>query len=254
DIVEKYQNKIIVIDFWAPWCSPCLRFAPVFEKAQKEIEWADTYVFVKLDVDKTPAVAQQYSIQAIPTMAFIKNKELIHRQIGAMRKEQFYSILKEVKETAEKTGNNTNGDKNEELSSIRKKKEDSLKQELQNQSIPMPKELIYIKNAEHFNDIVEKYQNKIIVIDFWAPWCAPCKMFAPVFERAQKNIEWADTYVFVKLDTDSVPAVAQQFAIQAIPTMAFLKNKQLIHRQIGAMRKEQFFTILKKVKEAMEKA
>ena len=71
------------------------------------------------------------------------------------------------------------------------------------------------------------------VVDFWAPWCGPCKMMAPAFEQASKKLE--PYYRLAKLNTEDEQAIASRFRIQSIPTIAIFKNGKEIARQAGAM-------------------
>lgn len=72
-----------------------------------------------------------------------------------------------------------------------------------------------------------------LVVDFWAPWCGPCKMMAPVF--AQVAAEFKTRYRFVKVNTEAEQALAQRFAIRSIPTLALFKSGAEIDRIAGAM-------------------
>jgi thioredoxin 2 len=72
-----------------------------------------------------------------------------------------------------------------------------------------------------------------IVVDFWAPWCGPCKMFAPEFARAaQAN---GGKWIAVKVNTEELPGVAQRFEIRAIPTLALFHRGHEVARKQGAL-------------------
>lgn len=72
-----------------------------------------------------------------------------------------------------------------------------------------------------------------LVVDFWAPWCGPCKSFAPIFSEAAKKLE--PKAKFIKINTENEQNIASQFNIRSIPTLAIFKNGQEITRQAGAM-------------------
>jgi thioredoxin 1 len=72
-----------------------------------------------------------------------------------------------------------------------------------------------------------------VVVDFWAPWCGPCKMIAPTLEKIAK--EYSGKLVVAKVNTDEHPKWAGQFNVQGIPTMLFVANGKIIHRQTGAL-------------------
>jgi thioredoxin 1 len=71
-----------IVDFWAPWCGPCRSVAPVLDKLAKEYE--GKLLVAKVNTDENPDWAGKYGVQGIPTMLFVANGKLIHRQVGAL--------------------------------------------------------------------------------------------------------------------------------------------------------------------------
>ncbi|MDG1750150.1 MAG: thioredoxin [Thalassotalea sp.] len=85
-------------------------------------------------------------------------------------------------------------------------------------------------SVEQFNNEVSQHPGKVLV-DFYAPWCGPCKMIAPVVEQIAK--EHQDIKV-VKIDADHAQELMSQFSIRGIPTLLLLKDGELLDRKVGA--------------------
>jgi thioredoxin 1 len=83
---------------------------------------------------------------------------------------------------------------------------------------------------DNFEEIVTG--NDVVVVDFWAPWCGPCKGFAPVYEAASEK--YPDV-VFAKVNTDEQQDLAGHFAIRSIPTIAVFREKVMLFSQAGAL-------------------
>lgn len=90
----------------------------------------------------------------------------------------------------------------------------------------------------NFAEAVNKYP--LLVVDFWAPWCGPCRMVSPVIEQLAR--EHAGKVVFGKLNVDENPRIAGAFGIQSIPTIAIFKNGRNIDGFIGVTSKSQMQT------------
>ncbi len=72
-----------------------------------------------------------------------------------------------------------------------------------------------------------------VVVDFWAPWCGPCKMMAPIFQQAAQQLK--TKALFAKVNTENEPMLAGQFGIRGIPTTVIFKGGVEVGRQVGAM-------------------
>ncbi|MFT4225187.1 thioredoxin [Micropruina sp.] len=88
------ENETVIVDFWADWCGPCQRFAPVFEKAS---EAHSDIVFGKVDTEDQRALAGGLGIQSIPTLMAFRGGYLVYREAGAMSGPQFEELLQAVK-------------------------------------------------------------------------------------------------------------------------------------------------------------
>jgi thioredoxin len=82
----------------------------------------------------------------------------------------------------------------------------------------------------NFEDIVTA--NDMVLVDFWAPWCGPCKGFAPVFEAASEK---HGDVVFAKVNTDEEQELAGSFNIRSIPTLMFFREKVILYSEAGAL-------------------
>lgn len=86
----------VVVDFWAPWCSPCKVVAPILDKLAKE--YNGKMLIAKVNTDENPEWATKYEVQGIPTMLFISGGKIIHRQMGALPERMLRDTITEFLE------------------------------------------------------------------------------------------------------------------------------------------------------------
>jgi thioredoxin 1 len=96
----------------------------------------------------------------------------------------------------------------------------------------------------NLNDFKEKISSKVHVIDFFAEWCGPCNIFAPIFEEVAN--EFSDIN-FMKIDSDASPELCQEFNVMSLPTIVIFKDGNEVFRHTGILNKEKFTEVLNKL-------
>lgn len=92
-------------------------------------------------------------------------------------------------------------------------------------------EPIHISDESFEKDVMQS--SLPVIVDFWAPWCGPCKMIAPTLEKLAKEQE--GKLIVAKINTDDHAEWMQKFGIQGIPTLLFVSGGKVVHRQTGAL-------------------
>lgn len=126
-------------------------------------------------------------------------------------------------------------DNDEEIERINKKKiEELLQRRMQSRIQPQPQKLdgkpIILTDA-NFSSEVKAHQ--LMVVDFWAPWCGPCRMVAPVIEQLARD--YSGKVAFGKLNVDENPIISSNFQVQSIPTILIFRNGQPVDGVLGAV-------------------
>ena len=104
----------------------------------------------------------------------------------------------------------------------------------------MSDNIVHTNDSDFENDVLRS--DKAALVDFWAEWCGPCKMIAPLLDEAAN--EYADRMAVVKLNVDENPNTAQKFGIRSIPTLILFKDGAVQAQKLGAMSKSQLTEFL----------
>ena len=95
----------------------------------------------------------------------------------------------------------------------------------------MISEPIHVTDAAFQKSVLDS--NLPVIVDFWAPWCGPCKMVGPILDKLAKEL--AGKVIIAKVNTDENPQWAQSYGVQGIPTMLFISGGKVVHTQVGAL-------------------
>ena len=98
-----------------------------------------------------------------------------------------------------------------------------------------------IATNTNFDGLLES--EKLVIVDFWATWCGPCRMLSPLLDEVEE--EMADKITVVKVNVDDADEIAMRYRIMSIPTLVFVKNGQMVDRTVGAMPKS---TLVQRIK------
>ena len=101
--------------------------------------------------------------------------------------------------------------------------------------------IIHVSNLSEFN---EKIASGRVLVDFYATWCGPCKMLAPILEEIDERKEVGELLI-VKVDVDEASDIAMKFGIQSIPTLILFENGKAVKSSLGYMPKPQLLNFLK---------
>ncbi len=121
-----------------------------------------------------------------------------------------------------------------DLEEIRKRKMEELKNKLRPHHTKIK---IEVTDSNFEEEVIKQSKNALIIVDFWASWCMPCKMLSPILEKIAE--EHKGKITLAKLDVDRNPRMSQKYRINGIPAVKLFKNGKLVDEFVGALPEEQ---------------
>ncbi|AEM78606.1 thioredoxin [Thermoanaerobacter thermohydrosulfuricus] len=212
--LENFEQEVVnsdvpvLIDFWAEWCMPCRMVAPIIDELAKEYE--GKIKVGKINVDEENELAMKFRIMSIPTIGLFKNGKMVDKIIGARPKADFVKFIEK-----HLNGGATQSEESDEVEITY----DNFEEEVVNSDVP-------------------------VLIDFWAEWCAPCRLVAPIIDELAK--EYKGKIKVGKVNVDEENELAMQFRIMSIPTIGLFKNGKMVDKIIGARPKADFVKFIEK--------
>jgi thioredoxin 1 len=204
DFDERAKDSLLIVDFYADWCGPCVAFAPVFEKTASRL---GNLTFVKVNVDNSPKLSQTYKVQYIPFIAAIVDGEVVAQYSGKRTAADFKKWCQEMGEKhvrQDEPADTTDGQEG----------------------------VVEVTDETMFTSMVNESRDRLLVIDFYADWCKPCKELEPIMESLAAT--YSDRNVaFLKADIDTLDNLANLWNVQYIPYVVLVRGGSIIDTRTG---------------------
>lgn len=206
DAFTAQQGKVVLVDFYADWCGPCKQLAPVLDSVAASSD--GKIVIGKINVDEARELAMQHGVRAIPDVRVFQDGRLVDRMEGAISEAELRAKLQPY---------------------VAKISDSVVSQSQPVASGNGETEIRTITEAgfESFTST----PNKLVIVDFYADWCEPCRKLSPVLDSTSR--EFGGVVMVGRLNVDDSRVLARKLGVQGIPDVRFYRDGVEVDKFVG---------------------
>lgn len=227
----------VLLIFWrAHNCAPCTQLNPILDRLASS--YAGRLLLAKVDATDEAALLRKYDVTQLPSLIFLRDGQVVSRASGTSTETAFREWLDSLLASTSVSHTSVHAPNGSTVPLALASQPQSVARggpaNPPNVRTPAPAQTdqkpITLTDRTFEQTIAEKTQP--VLVDFWAPWCGPCRMVAPAVEQLAR--EFTGRALIAKLNIDENPQTAQRYGIMSIPALYIFRGGKIVERLVGA--------------------